>query len=150
MGFFFNLTHLPLEPCICASLDMVSIASYIILSHVRTQDIIETNAELLPIRPLGTNFSEILIKIQYPFTRMHLKIASAKWRPFCPRGDDLMSFMKSTFPVLTEGPLKSSLLFFPACCNRSLIMSGVFHRKYGFLWVLLYVYWFGLKNYKNI
>ena len=38
----------------------------------------------LPIGTLGTNFSEILIEI-YSFTLkvMHLKIVSAKSRPFC-------------------------------------------------------------------
>ena len=36
------------------------------------------------------NFSEILIKIQnFSFTKMHLKISSAKWRPFCPGGDEV-------------------------------------------------------------
>ena len=44
-----------------------------------------TNAGLLPIGPLGTNVSEILIKIQnFPFTKMHMKISSAEWWPFCP------------------------------------------------------------------
>ena len=39
---------------------------------------------------IGTNFSEILIKIQiFSFTKMHLKISSAKRRPFCPGGDEL-------------------------------------------------------------
>ena len=38
--------------------------------------------------PLRINFSEILIKMQnFSFTKMHLKILSAKWRLFCPRGD---------------------------------------------------------------
>ena len=37
-----------------------------------------TNAGLLSTRPLGTNFSEILIKIQnFSFTKMHLQISSA-------------------------------------------------------------------------
>ena len=32
---------------------------------------------------LGTNFSEILIRIQtFLFMKMHLKMSSAKWRPF--------------------------------------------------------------------
>ena len=36
---------------------------------------------LLWIGPLGTNFSEILIKIQnVSFTKIHLKLSSAKWR----------------------------------------------------------------------
>ena len=43
-----------------------------------------TNAGLLSIGPLGTNFSEILIKIQdFSFMKMHLKISFVKWRPSC-------------------------------------------------------------------
>ena len=50
-----------------------------------------TNAKLLSIGPLGTNFSEILIKLRnFSFTKMHVKISSAKWQPFCPRGDELI------------------------------------------------------------
>ena len=40
---------------------------------------------LLSIWPWGSNFSEILIEIaNFSFTKMHLKISSAKWRQFCP------------------------------------------------------------------
>ena len=54
------------------------------LSPVRCQAIIWTNAGILLIGPLGTNFSEILIGIQtISFKKMHLKMSSAKWRPFC-------------------------------------------------------------------
>ena len=61
------------------------------LSPGRRQAIIWTNAGLLLIGPLGTNFSEILIKIQnFSFMKMHLKISSAKRRPFCPGEDKLM------------------------------------------------------------
>ena len=46
--------------------------------------IIWTNAGILVIGPRGTNFSEILIGIQtFSFKKMHLKMSSAKWRPFC-------------------------------------------------------------------
>ena len=39
---------------------------------------------VLLIVPLGTNVSEISIRIQiFSFKKMHLKISSAKWRPFC-------------------------------------------------------------------
>ena len=39
---------------------------------------------MLLIGPLGTNFSEILIGIQtFSFKKTHLKMSSAKWRPFC-------------------------------------------------------------------
>ena len=54
------------------------------LSPGRRQAIIWTNAEMLLIGPLGTNFSEILIKMHtFSFKKIHLKLSSAKWQPFC-------------------------------------------------------------------
>ena len=54
------------------------------LSPDRRQAIIWTNAGLLLIEPLGTNFSEILIVIlAFSFKKMRLKVSSAKRRPFC-------------------------------------------------------------------
>ena len=54
------------------------------LSSDRRQAIIWTNAVILLIGPLGTNFSENLIKIiTFSFTKMRLKVSSAKWWPFC-------------------------------------------------------------------
>ena len=54
------------------------------LSPDRRQAIIRTNAGILLIGPLGINFNEILIGIQtFSFKNMHLKMSSAKWRPFC-------------------------------------------------------------------
>ena len=45
------------------------------------------SAGLLWIEPIGTNFSEILIKIQnFSFIKMHMKMLAAKWRPFFPGG----------------------------------------------------------------
>ena len=53
------------------------------LSPGRRQVIIRTNAGILLIVPLRTNFSENLIGIQpFAFKKMHLKMSSAKWRPF--------------------------------------------------------------------
>ena len=47
------------------------------LSPGRRQAIIWTNAGILLTRPLGTNFSEILIEIQtFSFKKMHLKMSS--------------------------------------------------------------------------
>ena len=44
--------------------------------------------DYLSIGLLGTNFSEILIKIQtFSLTKMHLKLSSAKWCPFCRVGE---------------------------------------------------------------
>ena len=60
------------------------------LSPIRRQAIIWTNAGLLSSGRFRTNFSEILIKVQsVSVTKMNLKTSSAKWRPFCPRGDAL-------------------------------------------------------------
>ena len=54
------------------------------LSPGRRQAIIRTNAGLLLIGPLGTNFSEILIEIlTFSFKKMRFKVSSAKRRPFC-------------------------------------------------------------------
>ena len=68
--------------CICI---LTSIGSDNGLSPGRHQAIIWTNAGiLLLIEPLGTNFSEILMRIQaFSLKKMHLKMSSAKWRPFC-------------------------------------------------------------------
>ena len=48
------------------------------------QTIIWTNADILLIGPLGTNFSEILIENDtFSFKKIHLKTSSEKWRTFC-------------------------------------------------------------------
>ena len=54
------------------------------LSPSRRQAIAWTNARLLLTGPLGTNFSEILIKINiFLIQKMRSKMLSWKWRPFC-------------------------------------------------------------------
>ena len=54
------------------------------LSPGRRQAIIWTNAGILLIGPLETNFSDIFIEIHtFSFKEMHLKMSSAKWRKFC-------------------------------------------------------------------
>ena len=54
------------------------------LSPGQRQAIIHTNAGLLLIGPLGTHFSEILSEIHsFSFKKIHLKLSSGKWRPFC-------------------------------------------------------------------
>ena len=68
---------------ICVS-KQTSIGSDNGLSPGRRQAIIWTNAGILLIWPLGTNFSEIPIEIHIlSFKKMHLKMSSGKWRPFC-------------------------------------------------------------------
>ena len=54
------------------------------LAPGRRQSIIWTKAVILLIRTLRTILNEISIEIHiFPFTKMHLKMSSGKWRPFC-------------------------------------------------------------------
>ena len=54
------------------------------LSPGRRQAKIWTNAGILLIGPQGTNLNEILIEIHtFSFNKIHLKMSSGKWRPFC-------------------------------------------------------------------
>ena len=54
------------------------------LSPGRRQAITWTNVGILLIGPLGTNFSEMSIEIHtFSFKKIHLKMSSGKWRPFC-------------------------------------------------------------------
>ena len=79
----FCLTHWGRVTHICVS-KLTIIGSENGLSPGRRQAIIWTNAEILLIGPLGTKFSEILIEIHtFSFKKMHLKMSSGKWRPFC-------------------------------------------------------------------
>ena len=70
------------------------------------QAIIWTNGGILLIRPLGTNFSEILIGIlTFSFKKMRLKVSSAKWWLFCL---SLKSVVSEMVAILSR----------PQCVNR--------------------------------
>ena len=78
----YHLTHWGRVTHICVG-KLTSIASDNGLSPGRRQAIIWNIAGIVLIGPLGTNFSEILIEIQtFSFKKMHLKMSSARWRPF--------------------------------------------------------------------
>ena len=78
-----TLTHWGRVMHICVS-NLTIIGSDNGLSPGRHQAIIWTNAGILLIGPLGTNFSEILIDIiTFSLKKMRLKMSSGKWRPFC-------------------------------------------------------------------
>ena len=80
---WLGLTHWGRVTHICVS-KLTTIGSDNGLSPGRRQAIIWTNAGILLIGPLGTDFSEILIEIlTFSFKKMHLKLSSAKRRPFC-------------------------------------------------------------------
>ena len=78
-----HLTHWGRATHLCVS-NLTIIGSDNGLSPDRRQAIIWTNAGILSIRPLGTNFSEILTRNNiFSFKKMHLKILSGKSQPFC-------------------------------------------------------------------
>ena len=78
-----ELTHWGRVTHICFS-KLTIIGSDNGLSPGRRQAIIWTNAGILLIGPLGTNFSEIIIEIlKFSFKKMRMKVSSVKRRPFC-------------------------------------------------------------------
>ena len=80
---YWLLTHWGRVMYICIS-KLTIIGSDNGMSSGRRQAIIWTNAGILLIGPLGTNFNEMLIEIHaFSFTKIHLKMSSGKWRPFC-------------------------------------------------------------------
>ena len=76
------LTHWSRVTHICVD-NLTIIGSDNGLSPGWHQAIIWTNDGILLIRLVGTNFSEMLFRIQtFSFNKMHLKVSSVKWRPF--------------------------------------------------------------------
>ena len=76
------LTHFPLVPHTCVRAGSALVQVINDLAPVRCQTITWTNADLLSIGPLETNFSYINIQ-NVSSMKMHLKMSSAKWWPFC-------------------------------------------------------------------
>ena len=86
------LTHWGRLTHICVS-NLAIIGSDNGLSSGRRQAIILTKAGILLIGPLGTNYSDILIEIHtFSFKKIHLKMSSGKWRPFC-RGLNVLRYV---------------------------------------------------------
>ena len=79
----FYLTHRDRVTHLCVR-NLIIIGSDNGLLPGRRQAIIWSNAGILLIQTLGTNFSEILSKIHtFSFKKMHFKMSSAKWRQVC-------------------------------------------------------------------
>ena len=92
------LTHWGRVTHICVS-KLTTIGSDNGLSPGRRQAIIWTNAGILLIRRLGTNFSEILSEIRtFSFKKMHLKMSRGKWRPFCSGINVLTKYLLYSVP----------------------------------------------------
>ena len=114
------LTHWGRVTNICVG-NLTIIGSDNGLSPGRRQAIIWTNAGILLIGPLRTNFSEILIGIHmFSSKKMHLKISSAKWRPFCLGLNVLIPPVQHGDPVIT--PLASK-----HACNSLGVLIKIIH-----------------------
>ena len=121
----FPLTHWDRVTHICVS-KLTIIGSDNGLSPGRRQAIIWTNAGILLTGSLGTNFSEILIEIlTFLFKKMHLKISSAKWRPFCHGLNVLIRIMAierpahAAWPLSVVGVLQASFFTQGRACRKS-------------------------------
>ena len=111
------------------------------LSPGRRQAIIWTNAAILLIGTIGTNFSEILIEIhQFSFKKMHLKMSSGKQRSFCLSLNVLMAQHETAWsPLLrpvfdfSAGPLARGRQLYCRACNfknMSALLASKFYTSY--------------------
>ena len=108
LGLF--LTHWGRVTHICVS-KLTIIGSDNGLSPGRRQAIIWTNAGILLIWTLGTNFSEILSESHaFSFKKLHLKMSSAKWRPFYLGLNVLNVIIMWSFSTAIRSVLAGSML----------------------------------------
>ena len=110
-----SLTHWGRVMHICVG-NLTSIGADNGLSPSRRQAIIWTNAGILLIGPRRANFNDILIKIQqFAIKKMHLKMLSAKWQPFCLGLNVLKENLSGSAGFYTKGhPLIKSNLIGPS------------------------------------
>ena len=101
------------------------------LSLCWRQAIVLTNAIILLIGPLGTNFSVISIKIDtFSFQKMHLKMSSGKWQPFCLN----LNVLRKQTPMI----ISSCLNYF----YRNMICRYESYKTYeNLIWFNIY-YWY--------
>ena len=73
----------------------------------------------LSIQTLGINFNEITNKIQmFSFKKMHLKMSSTRWRPFCS-GPNLLNLMIISHTVYPK-KYAHGFCFAVLCCGYTL------------------------------
>ena len=119
---------------------LTSIGSDNGLSPGRRQAIIWTNGGILLIGPLGTNFSEILIKIhRFSFMKMHLKMSSGKWWQFYLGLNVLNMHDIAYSTAVTKGDLLRLYWKYPKATPYIILMDelwllGLFCRKLILLW----------------
>ena len=102
------------------------------------QAIIWTSAGVLLIGPLGTNFSDILTRIPpFSYKKLHLKMSSWKWRPFCLSLNVLttksMNHAHNSWNILQLEGVSSGVTIFLHCqnikfSNRLLYTNLILHH----------------------
>ena len=127
----FLLTHWGRQTHICV-VKLTMIGSDNGLSPEQRQAIIWTNAGILLIGTLGTNFIEISIEIYiFSFKKMRLKMSSGKWRPCC-LGLNVLR-LASLWVESTWG-----YLLHLSCCPVT--QSHAFHHEIAHLGILAIVF----------
>ena len=122
---------------ICVS-KLAIIGLHYLLSPGRRLAIIWTNAEILLIRPLGINFSEIVIGIElFSFTKMHLKLSFVKWPPLCLGLNVLIRQRQSNSYIYKCHFIRSlALCVLPSTCWGCIKRVSIFFRGNTFLFKL--------------
>ena len=111
------LTHCSRVTHICGS-GLTIISSDNDLLPGQCHAIIWTNDGILLIGPLGTIVSEILIKLySFSFRKMHLKMLSGKWRPFCLGLSVLLGKSRTWHEVGSYREI-NAMCFFQSCFQR--------------------------------
>ena len=131
--FFECITHWGRVTHICVS-NLTIIASNSGLSPGRRQAIIWTNAGILSIGPLGTNFIEISIEIHtFSIKKMSLKMSSAKWRLF-RIGLNVIIHGHIVQHEPSIGPIVQSVAYKYACTSACLCTKYIWmHICFGFI-----------------
>ena len=100
----------------------------------------------MPIGPVGINVSRILIKIQnFSFTKMHLKVSSAKWQPFCA-----VRYELNWRTAFIPSKHISCILYIPKIYTRFriLLLWSYLWFSNVFVW-LIYPYPSGLRHWRH-
>ena len=98
-----------------------------VLSPAWRQAIIWTQAGILLIGLIGTNFIEILIEIHtFSFKKMHLNMSSGKWRPFC-LGRNVLNLYSSSVKISAPSYQQRSDTQAVQC-----IIIQFFHKSYAY------------------
>ena len=153
----YHLTHWGRVTLTCVSKQIIY-GSDNGLSPSRRQAIIWTNAGILLIGPMGTKFNEILIEIQtFSFKKMHLKMSSGKWRPFCLRLNVLTACQADNKTHFHEcmawrGYLSENKYLIPTI-ECTLHITLISHERHGVSIHLqingLFIYWCQLTTNEN-